>query len=46
MVNNGKGILTRLSKVKTFSDSLLHLLFTKEKLTTEDAEYLFENCIY
>lgn len=45
MVNNGKGILTRLSKVKTFSDSLLHLLFTKEKLTTEDAEYLFSVAI-
>lgn len=45
MVNNGKGILTRLSKVKAFSDSLLHLLFAKEKLTTEDAEYLFSVAI-
>ncbi|HFU3656586.1 TPA: DEAD/DEAH box helicase, partial [Streptococcus suis] len=45
MVDNGKGMLTRLSKVKTFSDSLSHLLFIKETLTIEDAEYLFSVAI-
>lgn len=45
MVDNGKGMLTRLSKVKTFSDSLSNLLFIKETLTIEDAEYLFSVAI-
>ncbi|CYW45873.1 DNA helicase-like protein [Streptococcus suis] len=45
MVNNGKGMLTRLSKDKTFSDVLLHLLFIKETLTLEEAEYLFSVAI-
>lgn len=45
MANNGKKVLTSLSKDETFSDVFLNLLFVKEELTMEDAEFLFSIAI-
>ncbi|MGT2785762.1 DEAD/DEAH box helicase [Streptococcus merionis] len=45
MVNNGKSILTRLKNDESFSTTFLELLYSKEKLTAKDAEFLFSIAI-